>query len=272
MTLWKIQCQESPSNGNFGEPLRLTSRPAEARKVQIFGMGWGKYLSWFINYKKRIFWYFWNMNHMIFWNNCNKLLQYSIHHFSKLRRHRSCWCPKVVASVQGSPNCFMGIFSFSGAKKAASTLQSTSCYNLRFAQGWRGSTNIGGIFLRLSKSWKIYLRKLPTFLNLLAEISGRRRIPHRNLASWWNFCGEWVKKTEPFIVVLSLQESNLSSDLVDSATMASPRPFSAAGRFRDTRVIGENFNGGGLWAVCLLKASDGFRWEHDVSWYLGCVW
>lgn len=159
---------------------------------------------------------------------------------SQLLVFKSCGLSSGVSQL------LHGNFQFLSAKKAASTLQSTSCYNLRFAQGWRGSTKIGWNFSTTSQKLKIYRRKLPTILNLLAEISGRRRIPHRNLASWWNFCGEWVKKTEPFIVVLSLQESNLSSDLVDSATMASPRPFSAAGRFRDTRVIGENFNGGGL--------------------------
>ena len=141
----------------------------------------------------------------------------------------------------------MGIVSFSGAKKAASTLESTSCCNLRFAQGWRGSTKIGwNFFYDFPK-----VENIPKETANIFESTCRNQVAGReSLTGIWHLGGiffcEWVKKTESFILILSLQESNLSSDLVDSATMASPRPFSAAGRFRDTRVIGENFNGGGL--------------------------
>lgn len=70
-----------------------------------------------------------------------------------------------------------GNCQFLSAKKAASTLQSTSCYNLRFAQGWRGSTKIGWNFSTTSQKLKIYLRKLPTVLNLLAEIKWQAENP-----------------------------------------------------------------------------------------------
>lgn len=179
---------------------------------------------------------------------------------------------KSCGLSSGVSQLLHGNCQFLSAKKAASTLQSTSCYNLRFAQGWRGSTKIGGIFLRLPKSWKytegncqhfwIYLQKSVAggesltgiwHLGGIFLVSGWRRL---NLSLW--FC-HWRSPT--FLQIWWTRPHH------------PPRPFSAAGRFRDTRVIGENFNGGGLWAVwrwfcsSFLKVTDGFRWEHDVSWY-----